>query len=745
MRHGNVFKGFDQADFDVFAQSKVRSKDKRIQAERNQLNLKLRELAADLETFMLNLDERFHAKFPPHWIRFPNQEIRGIRISYAFERAYTKHPQLNVEVSLNDVIVFLYLPPEVSKKLHRFFLDAPQFVVEILKRLNPIHGYARTVEGKLLPTLVAADVTGIARHLSSGTSWFVMGEDYSRQEEEIFSNASFVSDITRVFERLYPLFLIARGEETNGMKLLDGLRIDGAKQLTESGNIERTATKPTEMYTMIRNAAESIGGRMTYAQIVEYVDKKFPNTNLGSVESLIRAFTVNNPYRIKGYKENWKPSDDPSRRSELYDVLYRPNPNKKEVELYDSKKHGEWVISRTKRTASNPQGVEVKLARAGTASSAAKARGVSKARVGRHLSRAQIEALIEAFRGFMSTYEGVQALKRRNLDEPDQVTDLLKKARVAQRKGNWKVFLSLIYYGVLPSKKRKSELGYDRPSAPSGTTDLLAMLRKQAGYKESAIRKQACRLVDIMNDASSGRVKAVIRKSVDLENSPYAWGIRLGQITPSLFALDNRLMIVNKRVIQSFKQMSMNVLGTAMSLSTKLSKYQNALDELAKFQSQLASSYDFHEVLDNHWLNLFFSKSFEWKFRAKKRYSFVARQMDPAKRKKIEQLAMNFAIKQEESRGRRCTDVSSTESYDILSTDQLGGDPKFVEVKGHSRNDRTAWLTRNEYNLALRERDKYILYIVYNLDTGKPSHRRIVNPLSKMKVEPKEILSYFLS
>jgi len=106
------------------------------------------------------------------------------------------------------------------------------------------------------------------------------------------------------------------------------------------------------LYFMIREAAESIQGKITSSQITDYIARKYPSTNLKSVENLVRAYTVNNPNRILGYPENHKTTDDPKRQSAFYDILFQPDTRVSEYELYNPTIHGQWVIIRTTKTGS---------------------------------------------------------------------------------------------------------------------------------------------------------------------------------------------------------------------------------------------------------------------------------------------------------------------------------------------------------------------------------------------------------
>ncbi|ALU12186.1 hypothetical protein EYM_01195 [Ignicoccus islandicus DSM 13165] len=81
----------------------------------------------------------------------------------------------------------------------------------------------------------------------------------------------------------------------------------------------------------------------------------------------------------------------------------------------------------------------------------------------------------------------------------------------------------------------------------------------------------------------------------------------------------------------------------------------------------------------------------------------------------IEKIAMEKAMEYEKLNGRQPTDVSRYEHYDIYSIDPRTGEERYIEVKGRQGTSMYVELTKKEMGFALKNRDKYWLYIVINV------------------------------
>ncbi|MGC9097122.1 MAG: DUF3883 domain-containing protein, partial [Infirmifilum sp.] len=122
----------------------------------------------------------------------------------------------------------------------------------------------------------------------------------------------------------------------------------------------------------------------------------------------------------------------------------------------------------------------------------------------------------------------------------------------------------------------------------------------------------------------------------------------------------------------------------------------------------------------------------------------VEAEMSMEERRQVEQEAMRVAMEYERSRGREPVDVSQHEHYDIYSRDPGTGEERFIEVKGHKGPSLLAELTEEEYRMAESQREKYWLYIVTNIGSGRPQLVAIQDPLSKMRVQQKGVIKYLL-
>ena len=104
-------------------------------------------------------------------------------------------------------------------------------------------------------------------------------------------------------------------------------------------------------------------------------------------------------------------------------------------------------------------------------------------------------------------------------------------------------------------------------------------------------------------------------------------------------------------------------------------------------------------------------------------------------KKRIEVEAMRIALEHEKAQGREPVDVSGREHFDIFSRDLRTGEARYIEVKGHAGPSLLAELSEAEYRVAQEKRDRYWLYIVCNIASGKPQLVAVQDPLSRMKVE----------
>jgi len=90
------------------------------------------------------------------------------------------------------------------------------------------------------------------------------------------------------------------------------------------------------VWEMVKEAIQALGGKATYAEIIDYVVGKWPNTNPRNILTEIFACTVNHHARIHYKAKEEGLADKP------YDFLYQPRHGVGYVEWYEACRHGTW-------------------------------------------------------------------------------------------------------------------------------------------------------------------------------------------------------------------------------------------------------------------------------------------------------------------------------------------------------------------------------------------------------------------
>ncbi|MEM3753491.1 MAG: helicase-related protein [Candidatus Micrarchaeaceae archaeon] len=120
-------------------------------------------------------------------------------------------------------------------------------------------------------------------------------------------------------------------------------------------------------------------------------------------------------------------------------------------------------------------------------------------------------------------------------------------------------------------------------------------------------------------------------------------------------------------------------------------------------------------------------------------------------KKKIEEAAMKFVMQKEIDEGMKPDDTPSrrNEHYDIYSYHPRTGEERFIEVKGHAGMQIFAELTEEEFLFGKEKKDKYWLYLVFNLtntgDLTKAKYLRFRDPVNTLKIITKKHARYVLS
>jgi hypothetical protein len=104
-------------------------------------------------------------------------------------------------------------------------------------------------------------------------------------------------------------------------------------------------------------------------------------------------------------------------------------------------------------------------------------------------------------------------------------------------------------------------------------------------------------------------------------------------------------------------------------------------------------------------------------------------------KKEIEKQAVEKVLADEKAEGRIPFLMPETEHYDIKSILPSTGEIRLIEVKGHKGLEIYAELTEDEVEIAAKEKERYWLYIVYDIGSGQPKILRFQNPLETMDLQ----------
>ena len=104
-------------------------------------------------------------------------------------------------------------------------------------------------------------------------------------------------------------------------------------------------------------------------------------------------------------------------------------------------------------------------------------------------------------------------------------------------------------------------------------------------------------------------------------------------------------------------------------------------------------------------------------------------------KKEIEKRAIEKVLSEEKAEGRIPFLMPETEHYDIRSVNPSTGEIRLIEVKGHEGLEIYAELTEGEAEVAEKEKDRYWVYIVYDIGSGRPKVLKFQNPLRTMNLQ----------
>jgi superfamily II DNA or RNA helicase len=249
-------------------------------------------------------------------------------------------------------------------------------------------------------------------------------------------------------------------------------------------------------------------------------------------------------------------------------------------------------------------------------------------------------------------------------------------------------------------------------------------------------RELIIELVEI-KDRKSGKLLYKEPVGIDLKSGEVLRGSKLLDLVSS--AISNLIgvaelpkfdigMNLRAKVINAFRRSCIKLLEPSMHYARRLS------DENLRDLDSWIKPEDVEISLSKHLGTIHFVESPK---------GIIA--ISESLKKEVEEKALSIVMEVERSEGRIPKRVPDEEHYDIRSVDPSTGEVRIIEVKGHAGPEVYGELTSYEAELAEKERERYWLYIVYNIGS-KPEWVRFRDPISTMnweafeKVEKRYIL-----
>lgn len=211
---------------------------------------------------------------------------------------------------------------------------------------------------------------------------------------------------------------------------------------------------------------------------------------------------------------------------------------------------------------------------------------------------AEIRPIIQEFREYTKTEEGIHHLTYLKETEPRETKSILQKLLTMQK--NTDEFVDLVLYGLLPNSKTK----YAKRVSLAPSFLNIKKFFARFNYTDENWRELSNLIYQtiIKFQETPTNLENLIR---DFISHKLSKAIQCGSISPILFAINSNFPIVNNREIRTYRRLSFFVLDQADELSQRLENYLSNVNKIKKLTDVLSVSYDFKEITDMAVFDLF--------------------------------------------------------------------------------------------------------------------------------------------
>jgi len=237
----NSFSGFAQTDFAAFADKKI--KNKKFNKERKVVWQKIKSLHLLVDSELKKTGFPLKGKESRYDINYVKRKVNGIWVAYTHIKPYYRVCQLNYGIYKDGFFIGIELrgdAKEQVKNMIEFIKLNPDEFLEFGKKLNPHRVYIDYDDYSVDPhNATKSDLTHLIKTVVAKEAWFEFGE-WHPKTKRILKSSDIVPEIIRVFETLYPLYLVFSGLRPTGDS-----KIDKLQRITEvpENDLEKTESE----------------------------------------------------------------------------------------------------------------------------------------------------------------------------------------------------------------------------------------------------------------------------------------------------------------------------------------------------------------------------------------------------------------------------------------------------------------------------------------------------------------------
>ena len=247
------FQGFTSSDFEVFEQQY--NENKKFDSWRCEIQHKIEWIRNHIEPYILSIDSRLISKVSS--CKITRTSIRGIWTAFTLEKPYPENPQLNFGIYENHISFGIQIPRNCTiarRNLGKFFIENPEFVLELNRKMESIFYQAGDLIGHVYPFTDVEDIIDLGKEYFNNSGWATFAEARN-YDEKIVTSHEIVDRITEILKILYPIFIHIVGEQDSEDIVKD---VEKSKKRENRKLASQGSSRPPNTDEYVRSTSKSM-------------------------------------------------------------------------------------------------------------------------------------------------------------------------------------------------------------------------------------------------------------------------------------------------------------------------------------------------------------------------------------------------------------------------------------------------------------------------------------------------------